>query len=197
MGARDRHLLELRRRLIGESVEARATCPECAAQTETRFALADLLGETEEGRATIDMDIDGLTLVVRAPSADEVAHLARTGGEVESLREALIERCVLSCTDATGAVADIPDHAYSRIAAAVETLDPLAAISVRLACPDCGAEIDLHFDPAEFVWSELETAAQRLLWEVDQIARVYHWTESEILALTPARRRAYLGMVLE
>jgi hypothetical protein len=37
--------------------------------------------------------------------------------------------------------------------------------------------------------------ARQILREVDQLARTYGWREPDILALGPARRRAYLGLV--
>jgi hypothetical protein len=177
-------------------VEGTAVCTECSTPFETRFPLAELLALSDQGPATAQLEVDGLRIVVRAPSADQVSQLAQTHGPVETLRQALIGLCVVSCTDGAGTSVEVPVHAHGRIAAAVESLDPLAAVSIHLSCPDCGAELDLNFDPAEFVWTEVDTAARHLLWEVDQIARVYHWRESDILAMSPARRRTYLGMVL-
>jgi hypothetical protein len=37
--------------------------------------------------------------------------------------------------------------------------------------------------------------AQRLLMEVHLLARAYSWRESDILAMSPARRNAYLQQV--
>jgi len=39
--------------------------------------------------------------------------------------------------------------------------------------------------------------AQRLLREVDALAHVYGWTESEVLALGERRRAAYLALTQE
>ena len=61
-----------------------------------------------------------------------------------------------------------------------------------MECPECGAHFETPFDPPAFVWQELSTLANRLLWEVDQLARAYGWPEADILALSPTRRRAYL-----
>ncbi|MCA8929894.1 MAG: hypothetical protein KDC18_17680, partial [Alphaproteobacteria bacterium] len=82
--------------------------------------------------------------------------------------------------------------AAAAVAAAVESLDPLAAIVFALTCPECGTAFETPFDPPAFVWQELAAVASRLLWEVDQLARAYGWPEADILALSPLRRRAYL-----
>jgi hypothetical protein len=50
-------------------------------------------------------------------------------------------------------------------------------------------------DPAEFLWAAAEAQARRLLLEVDALARAYGWREPDVLALPPARRRAYLELV--
>ena len=42
---------------------------------------------------------------------------------------------------------------------------------------------------------ELRVAARRILREVDSIARVYHWSEGEILALPRERRQYYLSRI--
>jgi hypothetical protein len=41
----------------------------------------------------------------------------------------------------------------------------------------------------------VEALARRVLWEVHTLACAYGWTESETLALSPARRARYLQMV--
>jgi hypothetical protein len=34
-----------------------------------------------------------------------------------------------------------------------------------------------------------------LLLEIDQLARAYHWSEADILAIPAARRRRYLALI--
>ena len=41
----------------------------------------------------------------------------------------------------------------------------------------------------------MEGRAKRLLMDVHLLARAYGWSEAEVLALSPARRRFYLEMV--
>ncbi len=196
IGARDRRLLELRRELISDWVEARTACPQCGTEIESRFPLSDMLSEPATENDTITIALDGLSLVVRAPSALELEQLTATQPNERALRQAIVQLCIVSCVDSYGCASALPDSVDSAIAKAIEQLDPLAAISVQLSCPDCGVGFEMPFDPADFVWREVTFAAERLLWEVDQIARVYHWSETDILAMTPTRRQAYLGMVL-
>jgi hypothetical protein len=40
----------------------------------------------------------------------------------------------------------------------------------------------------------METYARRLLYDVHALASAYGWSEDEVLAVSPARRRCYLEM---
>ena len=56
-------------------------------------------------------------------------------------------------------------------------------------------EWELLFDIAEFFWTEISAQAQRLLREIDALARAYGWTEHEILSLPAQRRQTYLELI--
>jgi hypothetical protein len=45
------------------------------------------------------------------------------------------------------------------------------------------------------VIDELRERSRHLLREVHVLARVYHWSERQILRLTITRRRAYLALI--
>ena len=78
----------------------------------------------------------------------------------------------------------------------MEALDPGAGVSFALVCPQCGTCWDAQLDVGELVWQKLRAAAERLLLDVDALARAYGWTEPEVLRLSPVRRAAYLQMVI-
>jgi len=73
-------------------------------------------------------------------------------------------------------------------------LDPLAEIELHFDCPACGHGWEELFDIASWLWVEVGDQALRLLREVDLLARIYGWSESEILALPPLRRSHYLRL---
>ena len=52
-------------------------------------------------------------------------------------------------------------------------------------------------DVAADFWLELHAWARGMLREIHTLARAYGWREADILALSPARRRHYLQLVLE
>ena len=82
------------------------------------------------------------------------------------------------------------------LAARLSELDPLAEILIDLRCAACGHAWQTVFDIANFFWNEIHLRSRRLLQEVDLLARIYGWTESEILGMTDQRRDLYVGMAL-
>ncbi len=73
--------------------------------------------------------------------------------------------------------------------------DPFAELLVTLTCPACSHEWSAVLDPVEFVWERLERWARHLGDDVHVLASAYGWSEADILALTPQRRRLYLEAV--
>ena len=78
-----------------------------------------------------------------------------------------------------------------RLAAA----DTDADLGVDLSCVACGHDWRAAFDVAEHVWSDVDTAARRLLLDVHRLACAYGWREPDVLALSAARRHYYLELV--
>ena len=68
-------------------------------------------------------------------------------------------------------------------------------MNLALDCPACGAHWQSVFDIVTFLWGEIEDWAQRLLYDVHLLASAYGWSERDIVAMTPRRRRMYLEMV--
>ncbi len=53
----------------------------------------------------------------------------------------------------------------------------------------------MPFDILSYLWTEIEDWAQRLLVDVHTLAVSYGWSERDILALSPRRRRMYLELL--
>jgi hypothetical protein len=131
-------------------------------------------------------------MTLRAPSLRDMAAVA-TERDVEVATRRLIARC--------GSVADdtvegLSDDALRVIEDAIELSDPNADLAFDVHCPACGQTVDAQLDAGDLLWDEIDMRARALLGEVHVLARAYGWTESEILALGPERRAAYLSIVL-
>ncbi len=72
--------------------------------------------------------------------------------------------------------------------------DPYANILLDGTCASCENEWQVPFDIVSVLWSELSAWAQRLIGEIHVLASKYGWSESQILALSPVRRRIYIDI---
>ena len=91
--------------------------------------------------------------------------------------------------------ASLPPAVVDAVEAALAAADPFAELLVTLTCPACSHEWSAVLDPVEFVWERLERWARHLGDDVHVLASAYGWSEADILALTPQRRRLYLEAV--
>jgi len=198
IGQRDARLLDLRIATLGERLEGSAECPRCAAALEFSIG-ADALrapDQPAERNEPVAIEESGVRLRLRRPDSRDLACIASLPAGADPAR-VLLQRCVLPADPAEGA-ADLdvlPPDLLERIPALLAAADPQADISFDLHCAACGQSWPLVFDIVAFFWSEIGALAQRLLREVDALARAYGWREADILAMSPARRRLYLEMV--
>lgn len=172
LAERDRRLLALWCGSFGPVMAARATCPDCGAELELDLdasALAALLpDETGPG--------------FRPITSRDLAAVA--GMAPDAITTGLRDR--IAGPGLSGAAAVKADRA---IAAAAES----AELGIRLTCAACARDWAEVLDLPQFLWSRVEAAAITLLGQVATLAAAYGWAERDILALSPARRLAYLA----
>ena len=194
VGDREALLLHLRRLTLGEVMPCVLACPDCGEKLDLDLRVGDLLlPPYAEVRPSWETVVEGGYRVrFRLPTgADQEAAadcVDRDGAEAaEAL---LLRRCVESAEDWPAAVA-------REVPARMAELDPQAEISLDLACPACGRRFSALFDTASYFLGELAGDPARLFRQVHSLALHYHWSEPEILALTPRRRRMYLDLLAE
>jgi hypothetical protein len=190
VGERDRALLAARRRWFGDRLTGLAECPGCGSPAEIDLDLAalDLPGP---GPLPEWLSAGGCAVRCRPPTAGELAEVAEGGTAAGLLR-----RCVEEVRRGGEALEpeDWPAEALAAVPAALAAADPTADLRLGLTCPGCGRGWEVGFDPGAFLWAEVEHLARRLLDEVHRLARAYGWAEADILAMSAARRAAYLGL---
>ena len=167
LAERDRALLALRRAMFGDAMACVTDCPACGERLEmavSATALADALPVCADDEP------------MRPLTSRDVA-LAAASDEPERV---LIERA--------GAAGEGFAAALERL----QSLQEAAELRFSLTCAACGEAWSEVLDVAAYLWAEVEAAAHRLLGEVAEIAAALGWSEREILALSPIRRRAYL-----
>jgi hypothetical protein len=202
LGARDRYLLKVRQELFGSTFDAVATCPKCGERLETSFGIGDVLSAPaahSEPTAELRVSSEGYDVVCRLPNSADLLTLRQCSGEngIRDERLALLQRCISSVrhgADCIG-VTQLPDEVVEAVSRRMADADPDADVRVDFQCPECGNKASIQFDIISYLWSEIEAWMRGILFEVHALASAYGWSESEILGLTPRRRRMYLEML--
>lgn len=183
IGERDRRLLALRCRLFGARFDAVAVCPACGERLDLSFHSDQLPSQPAASSGVFE--VEGRDLRVRLPTTVDLVEAAAQPPDARV--PALMERCAAPGLSPELAAA-IDQH--------MAELDPMTQIEMRLACPACAHAWAEPFDIASYLWTEISDRVLRLLRETHTLARAYGWSESEILAMSPRRRRVYLDLVM-
>lgn len=205
-GERDAGLLALRDRSLGPDLRGRTECPVCNSRLEFTLPIRDIY---EEGAAWERpqegiFEHEGWWLRFRLPSAgDLAAATAAARRDVAALRAGLLRRAVLEARQdgepvpAPELLDRLPEKVIEALGERMMADDPQAEVELRLSCARCGHGWSSYLDITSFLWAEAAAMSERLLGEVHTLARAYGWNQSEILAMSPARRQAYLERLSE
>ena len=193
VGAQRLRLLERLGDAVGRRVSLRSRCPACGDEAEFAVDLRDLAGQLEADDGRLHTLSHGRWVIAfRLPAPDDMIDAANADDFVQDL----LARCVqqASLDGEAGDVDALPQDVLAALSDAMDALDPAANLAFDVACPACRHAWSAPFDPAGALWTQLQGEAERLLVDIDTLAQRHGWTESEILALSPARRRAYLQL---
>jgi hypothetical protein len=209
IGDRDALMLHLRRLTLGERLECILTCPEkdCEEKMDLNLNVGDLIsppysqlqfwhkskivsdGQSYEVRFRLpnggDQEVAALQ-VIRSPSPDTATDL-------------LLSRCISRVRTDEGVILDrVPSAIYQQLSDFMAGLDPQAEIILKMVCPACNRSFSAVFDPSEYLIHELtENPIDRLYREVHLLAYYHKWSESEIMRMTPRKRRLYIELLGE
>lgn len=194
VGARDRALLT---QCCPERLAALAQCPGCGELLDVDVDVdARAFPELAATPASVTVERDGHRVHARAPSAGDLAALP-ADGPVGRLAAGLLRACVRAAEhDGRPVAADaLPDEVLRAVEEALAAAEPGGELSLGMTCAACGVAWDEVLDPVRFAWARVEDGARALAADVHALACAYGWGESEILALSPPRRRLYLSAV--
>lgn len=207
IGDRDSCLFLLQASLFGAGLRTLATCPACGECLESRFAVDDVCALPTlwpQPRELLELRHAKYRIRYRLPCSADLLALAAPAHAATPLSTplsdpvtSLLRRCVVEveCGGQTVDAAQLPQATQRRLGEAMSGHDPVADLRLRVNCPACGHAWSAALDIAAYVWEELDDWAQDLLSEVHVLARNYAWSERDILAMTPLRRRYYLDLL--
>lgn len=208
MGDREALLLHVRRMIFGERIECVVQCPACPERMDFPLQVSELLvSETGNPKQRYEeiFFLDGVRFRVK------LRHV--TGGDVETVvrntpvPEAVVRGLLVHCVDWIyqeeehgGEAVAVPAEQWpadlvAQISARLAELDPQAEIRLQLTCPVCEHSFATSFDTADYLLRELSERERRLHEEVHQLALAYHWSETDILRMTPRKRKLYLDIL--
>jgi hypothetical protein len=196
LGVRDTLLLDVRRTTIGDRLEARDACPACEAEVELTLSCTDLAIGRESPPATWTLSVPPYRLTMR-PLDSRDAAMSASMGDADLARGVLLERAVVDA-ELEGrqlAASELPPTVVDRISASLAEHDVAAELTLAFRCPACDHAWTNVLDVVRYVVTEMAAQGERILADVDALARTYGWSEPEVLALGEARRAAYVALV--
>ena len=194
VGWRDGLALTARERLFGGRLVSLTHCPACAQLLEFELNAADIrVAEVTSIPDRLSCMQDGYELSFRLPDSRDL-ELAESQSSPEAAYQLLMARCLLNAKRGKREhpAGELPPEVLAVLEDAMAAIDPQANTQLDLSCPACTHRWLATFDIASFLWCELHAWAQRIIGEVHLLAKHYAWSEADILAMTPTRRRLYL-----
>jgi len=169
-------------------VQARCTEPACAEAFEMELPLAALVDQAQDSVPLKVVLPENRTVSLRPPTGEDLRHWH--GARYASRQEAVAAMIGALVIDGPVTSADEP-----ALAEALSAWDPLVAFTVSCQCPVCDVDNDVQVDLESIALARLDARQRALLQDVHQFASHYGWTESEVLAIAPARRARYLALI--
>jgi hypothetical protein len=197
IGRRDAELLKLRETIFGLHMTGHANCPACGQQMEMNFTVAEVQTvPVPEVSETCTAKFGKYEINFRLPNSNDLATLV-PDEDVATQKRQLAQRCVLNakCSGQSLAAEQLPDDTVTALSEQMSELDPQGDMQLALNCPQCSHRWHAPLDIASFVWSEIHAWAVRLLHDIHALALAYSWRETDILAMSPWRRQAYLELI--
>jgi hypothetical protein len=202
----DTLILRLRQVAIGSRIRSGIQCPspECACRIDIRFRIESYIqhhAPRPRPRVrgwTAEPDTEAGWFMLIPPRANEDPALRfrlPTAGDqlLVAGREDAAETLARLCLRPADAPARLVRHAETLM----EAMAPSLTDEIQGVCPDCSRRFTIEFDARWFCLSELCNRASYIYQDIDLLARRYHWTERDILALSHSRRAAYAELALQ
>lgn len=192
-------LLRIRQKRFGSRFHILDRCPHCTETLEFSISAESMLEGLRPPPAgdRHELPFEGWNLQLRPLCLQDLIEFLPDASPEENGRR-LMARTLTACSrdHQAAAIRDLPEAAWEAIAHCQHEWDPAAEILFHLSCPACRKAWESSLDPGAYLWLELAAQARTLQAQVHTIASTYGWRESEILALSPERRAAYVALIV-
>ena len=207
VGDREFLLLKLFEITFGARLYVALRCPAegCSEPLEVPLEVGDLTVEAPPIRSRtfffkLQSDPER-QMEFRLPTGGDQEAIARRQGLTEEEQHALLLASCLQGQHGTDAATEVIKKLSGgdreQIELQMKALAPHLELELEAVCPECGANFTAEVDLPFLVLSEMKAKEAPLDREVHFLAWHYHWSEAEILALSPTRRRRYIELLEE
>lgn len=174
----------------GAPLQAVVRCGHCGTRFELEIDPAACQREVDD-TAFAWTAPDGRVLQLRLPSGTDLARWRAQGCTDPATLAGSLVCAVDDRAPAPGFA--LPSPWLGPLAAALAEHDPLGALQADAECPECAGPNATDIDLEALLLAGFARRQRRLLDEVATLARAFHWTEAQILALPAWRRAHYLA----
>jgi hypothetical protein len=209
IGDREALLLDVHQLTFGDRIQSTVSCPSCGERLDLDFLSSDVRVPTRPEATSsyevrLEMDDGAYRIRFRLPTgADQEAAVAAVADDivtgVQTGVHVLLERCVeeVRRDETPIRVGDLPPPLIAALSECVAECDPQAEVELVSECLACRHSFRTLLDAGAFLFQEVGMRLRGLYQEVHTLALHYHWSEGEILSMTSAKRRRYLGLLSE
>ncbi len=214
LGDRETLLLHARRLTFGSQIDCVLPCPECGERMDFQLRADRLLAQQDAGAQPLYFDeimqagVESFQVRFRVPCGADLEDALREPKRrpVEAVLAVLARSVAWVRSDgesedasarATIPMDEWPSELAARVSERMAELDPHAETALQLTCPACRHSFTTTFDIGDYFFRELKERELRRYQEVHQLALAYHWSESEILNMSPRKRQLYLDLLAE
>lgn len=186
IATRDHALFALRRATFGDRMDCVVDCPACGERQDFALSADVLMAGLGAPPAPENFVWSGGTVRLRPLDSRDLAAVARAPSPEAAARTL----CGRAIADGFDPAKPLP----AELEAQIEAREAAADIALDLVCAACGHNWTEGFDIEAQIGGEVEASARQLLGELAALASRFGWSETEMLAMSATRRRAYLGM---
>ncbi|HQX82071.1 MAG TPA: hypothetical protein PKW63_09960 [Vicinamibacterales bacterium] len=135
---------------------------------------------------------DGRAVAMRRPTGTDLREWRKAQLAAPPASREHAVRLMLNSLVLTGNAR--PDD-EATLADALAAADPLVHFTVACRCAACDAPNEVDVDLESIALAKLVARQRALMHDVHVLASNYGWTESEVLAVPPARRARYIALI--
>jgi hypothetical protein len=159
--------------------------------------LAVQSSEPVEGSEIFPIPVNGKEYFFRKPTGrDQLQWLKSSFPDERTAAEAMIQTLRAHPGKNRGEAEPPFTHEWMEaVNEGMKTVDPLVHFELTIYCPVCNHENHYVPDLEELLIGKLHKVQLDLLHTIHRLASHYHWSEQQILGISPHRRAYYLSLI--